>query len=131
MRDRFKEATHVPSTSLQYDSNGESRFLLFQDEWIRLLLVRLENDQSRVLIEVELSLPESSSVENQQESRKMLQRSIECLGYLEKLMDHKFTLNVADRDCLWIASKLTTKDIHDLAFFELLIGPLGVHPPSK
>ncbi len=123
MRDRFKEATCMPSTSLTYDYNGESRSLLFENEWIRLLLVNLQKDQSHVLIEVELSLPESPFVGNQQESRKILQRSIEYFRYLEKLVEYKFNLTVADRDCLWIASKLVAKDTHDLSFFELLIGP--------
>lgn len=122
MRDRFKEATLVPSAILKYDSNGESDFLLLENEWIRIHLVRFQKDESRVLIEVELSLPDLPTVENQQESKKILQSSIEYFYYLEKLGDYEFNLSVVERDCIWIANKLIAIHQDDLAFFELLVG---------
>jgi hypothetical protein len=113
----------VQSTSLKYDSDGEAPFLLFENEWIRMHLVRLQEDKAHVLIEVEMSLPESECMENQEDFKKTLQNSIEYFRYMEELSNNRFTLSVVGSDCLWIASILILKDTQDLAFFELLIGP--------
>jgi hypothetical protein len=123
MRDRFREAMFEQLTSLKYDSDGEAPFLLFENEWIRMHLVRFQEDRAHVLIEVEMSLPESGCKENQQDFKRMLQNSIEYFRYMEELSNNRFTLSVVGNDCLWIASILISKDTQDLAFFELLISP--------
>ncbi|MHA1882798.1 MAG: hypothetical protein ACTSUO_07100 [Candidatus Thorarchaeota archaeon] len=78
---------------------------VFETKWIRLLLLKSMNDRvERISIEVELSLPKSTSIEVVDENSSILNEMITHLKYLKNLQSIGFEIEVMRSDCLWTAT---------------------------
>lgn len=86
----------------------ESVSVLFQDDWIRILVVRLSEAPELVTLEIESSLPlharnpDGNSEENS-EARDFLKGTIRTLEYFLRLQESGFQLDIIGQDCMWTA----------------------------
>lgn len=86
----------------------ESVSVLFQDDWIRILVVRLSETPDLVTLEIESSLPlharnpDGNSEENS-EARDFLKGTIRTLEYFLRLQESGFQLDIIGQDCMWTA----------------------------
>ncbi len=86
----------------------ESASVLFQDDWIRILVVRISEAPELVTLEIESSLPlhatslNGSSEENS-EARELLKGTIRTLEYFLRLQESGFQLDIIGQDCMWTA----------------------------
>jgi hypothetical protein len=127
LKNKYRELVSAPVTITEYNEDGESVSLLFENEWVRILVIR-QNDVSDITIEVESSLPQkcgtspSSSKSSKKETKQILLGALNHLQYLQELGEIGFDLEVISQDCLWTASQIFTKEI-DLSVFEKLCPP--------
>lgn len=127
LRSKYQELVSAPITITDYNEDGESVSLLFENEWIRILVIR-QNDAPDVTIEVESSLPQkcgtnsSGPKPSKDEIMKILHGALNHLQYLLELGRIGFNLEVISQDCLWTATQIFSKEI-DLSVFEKLCPP--------
>ena len=115
-------------------SDGEVIGVLYQSEWLRILLVRGSEEEAGVgtSITVELSLSRcacgsgggSTSPDglSYHDADRFLTGMVRHLEYLRSLAQHGFSLNVIREDCLWAAT-LPTSEPPDKAVFQALVPP--------
>ncbi|MFW9908038.1 MAG: hypothetical protein ACFFEF_05645 [Candidatus Thorarchaeota archaeon] len=117
----------VPLKETPFNEDGQHLDIVFQDNWIRIILLRDRYDSKSISIEVELSIPYidtgSSSFSNADESiSKILAHSIDCLHYIQRLGEIGFELELVGRELLWSASK-KYDEVPDLQVFQMLLPP--------
>lgn len=115
-------------------SDGEVIGVLYQSEWLRILLVRGSEEEAGVgtSITVELSLSRCASDSgggstspdglSYHDADRFLTDMVRHLEYLRSLAQHGFSLNVIREDCLWAAT-LPTPEPPDKAVFQALVPP--------
>lgn len=86
----------------------ESVSVLFQDDWIRILVVRISEAPELVTLEIESSLPlhprnPDSNLEENSEARELLKGTIKTLEYFLRLQESGFQLDIIGQDCMWTA----------------------------
>ena len=127
LESKYRELVSTPITITEYNEDGESVSLLFENEWVRILVIR-QNDVSDVTIEVESSLPQkcgtkaSGSKLSKKETKQILLGALDHLQYLQDLGEIGFDLEIISQDCLWTASQIFRNEI-DLSVFEKLCPP--------
>jgi hypothetical protein len=104
------------------DDDDESVYVLWQNDWVRILTVRDLNTPDLWRIEVEVSLPVGKDPEPGKDVEDFIQHLIRHLEYLLSLADEGLALSVMSRDNLWTAS-LELKDIPQDKVFKALIPP--------
>ena len=128
LKSKYMQAlTKTPSSE-----DEESVFILWQNDWVRILAVRNIDAPEKWRIEVEVSLPsELMSATSQQpppnnhaseETKRFVQDLIKHLEYLLRLDDEGFILGVMSRDGLWTAY-LEIDDSPPDSLFKALIPP--------
>ena len=104
---RFIALMNEPITSESSD-NPEVISTLYQNDWIRILVVRDVDNPKITTIEVESSLPlrikgEPKEVDDVIRTRELLEGMIKALKYLLRLQDTGFSLDIIGQDCMWTA----------------------------
>ncbi len=125
--ERYKQSMLVPSKDLEFNADDEHLLTLFQDEWLRILLIRKKDQDHMDTIEVELSLPpDDSSTHFEENADIILETALRYLNFMKHLSKNGFSLQLVDRDWVWTASI----DVNDKSikndFFEIL-SPLPFH----
>lgn len=105
------------------DKNGseEVTALIHRTPWVRILLEHDQQEGDSIFIEVEMSLPESSRMK-EEDSSKLIERLSEHLLYLQKLREVGFELSVIGTGCIYCASK----ELHETPednLFRVLVPP--------
>lgn len=126
LKQRFK---HIANTS--FAEQEEMVRLLFETEWIRILVVRNSETPAQFSFEVELALP-SRIIEPREShdgpggtgrARAFVERTIQHLEYMLHLEAAGLSLGVVSKDGIWTAS-VTTSQNPSSSFFESLIPPV-------
>ena len=120
LKERFTRLVSTPVSVAEYNEDGESVSLLFENDWVRILLIR-QNGDTNVTIEVESSIPKNER-STSDTGKLTLNGALNHLYYLQALGDNGFTLEVIRQDCLWTATKTFGTEI-DIAVFEKLCPP--------
>ncbi len=94
----------VPSKELEFNADGESLIPLFENEWVRMLLIRNQNSEGQATIEVELSIPHEYSELGDEDAYSLLETALLYLRFMKHLCERGFKLQLVDRDWLWTAS---------------------------
>jgi hypothetical protein len=86
----------------------ESVSVLFQDDWVRILVVRSVEAPDLVTLEIESSLPlhtrnSHSRSEENSKARELLRGTIRTLEYFLRLQESGFQLDIIGQDCMWTA----------------------------
>ncbi len=125
LMETYKEFMSLPMEPV-IDSEVVS--LLFQTEWLRVLMVRRNGTPDRIVIDAEISFPvkmNSDFEKNLSDGflRDLVLETIKHLKYLLVLADHGYRLGIIGESCLWTASKQfiqapTTKDFEMLLAFQ-------------
>ena len=102
--------------------NPEMVLTLFQNDWIRMMLIRNIDNPELITFEIESSLPlRTQGIHNNPDdalhARKTIQGMIEALQYLLLLQDLGFSLDIIGQDCMWTAY-LEFQEAPNKEFFE-------------
>jgi hypothetical protein len=120
LKQRFQ---HISRTS--FADTEELVELLFETEWIRILVVRNRKKPAEFSIEVELALP-SRVIEpgkaQGDKAHEFVDRTIEHLKYLLQLEEVGLDLGVVSKDGIWSATA-TMSSAPSNSFFESLVPP--------
>ncbi len=103
----------VPSNELQFNADDEALLPLYENEWMRMLLIRNRHSDDNTIIDVELSLPSESLEVESCDSYDILEKAIFYLEFLKTLYSNGFTLQLVDRDWLWSASIHLTDEVEE------------------
>ncbi len=122
---RYNEIMLIPNEELEFNEDEQAVDTLFEDDWIRILLIRKRNSDE-IIIEVELSIPgESSNAVKNSSAHDLLMMTLHRLKFIQKLGDKGFSIQLVDRDWIWSASMELLDSNTSLDFFESL------EPPSS
>jgi len=122
MKERFMLLSLVPLDEIEFNEDEESLSVLYENTWLRILLIKLKESPEQFSIDVEFSMPtleEKSSTDAYQ----ILTLSLHYLEYIQSLNKMGFSLEVIGQDWLWIASRSFT-ETPNAEIFERLIPPL-------
>ena len=119
--ERYKQCMLVPSKDLEYNADGEALLCLFENDWIRILLIRNRHSEERSIIEVELSLPSEIIDGDVYDTHQLLEQALFYLEFMKQLCSKGFILQLVDRDWLWTASISVSDDIEELILKSLVL----------
>ncbi len=130
--DKYLKVVKTAPSPEALEAAGEVIVVLHKTRWARLLLVWRVDEQEKVIIEVEVSLPKvvkrvresnlDACGDTEGEMGELLTELMKHQQYLLRLKKVGFTLDVIRQDCLWTASGVFTKQPkHEV--FELLVPP--------
>lgn len=119
---RYKHLSLLHLEELEFNEDGESLSVLYENTWLRILLVRMKETPDRFSIDVEFSMPSAEESDNNK-AAEVLSLSLKYLEYIQNLTRSGFSLEVIGQDWLWIASKSFAEN-PDLSLFEQLVPPL-------
>lgn len=125
---RYREIIESPIDPSNCES-GECLSILFNSEWVTILVTRSPEMDGFCFIEVEVSFPvcaieptPSSSSAKQKEARVFTCALIAHLNYLLRLQDYGFTLGIISTEGIWSAVIEIEKAL-EVPFFETIIPP--------
>lgn len=127
LRKRFQNIANTSFTEPE-----ELVQLLFETEWIRILVLRNRKRPAEFSFEVELAIPSRiiepraprEGLSGVSKAREFVEKTIEHLEYLLRLEEAGLALGVVSKDGIWSAS-ITMALTPSNAFFESLIPPPG------
>ncbi len=131
LREKYQKVVKTAPSPEVLEAAGEVIVVLHKTKWARILMVWRADEQEKVIIEVEVSLPKaarpagecnSGSWDEKEEMEELLTDLIQHQQYLLRLKKAGFTLDVIRQDCLWTASG-SFKDKPSREVFELLLPP--------
>ncbi len=103
---RFMEVANSPIPSSDEMGSSEWISVVLRTNWVEILLVRTSADPHHLSVEVEISTPSISPLDEQALARgKLPLDMIVHMEYLLKLLDGGFSLTVIGEEGLWLASK--------------------------
>jgi len=103
---RFREVANSPTPSSDEMESSQWISVVLRTDWVEILLVRTSADPHHLSVEVEISTPNTSSLDEQAlATRKLPLDMIVHMEYLLKLLDEGFSLTVIGEEGLWLASK--------------------------
>ncbi len=102
---RIKDLASLPVESAEANESGEWVSILTRTNWLQILLLRYTDDPEKLRIEIEVFMPAGPRPEDSTPLTKMPLAMIGHMGYLIRLLDSGFSLQVVGEECLWIASK--------------------------
>ncbi len=120
LREGYKRAIASPLDISVIDAENEKPFILYSNDWIRILLVR-RPDESANSIEVELTHPGVLG----QDQTQLADAILELIAYLKYLLQLRkvgFALDLIEDDFLWTATLEISTDPTD-QIFEVLVPP--------
>ena len=119
---------HFVSKPFDSPSDSEMVSILFEEDWLRVFMIKRENTPDVISIEVEISFPmELNSDEIIDSSNNLVknaaQKAIKHLEYLLYLSDYGYEIGVIGESCLWTAlrqstNSLTSEDFEILLAFQ-------------
>ena len=117
------------NSSISYIISFNFLSILFNSEWVTILVTRSPEMDGFCFIEVEVSFPvcaieptPSSSSAKQKEARVFTCALIAHLNYLLRLQDYGFTLGIISTEGIWSAVIEIEKAL-EVPFFETIIPP--------
>lgn len=111
----------APIEKLDFNEDEESLSILYENEWLRILLVKYMSTPNQFSIDVEFSMPSIEENSNF-EASLILTICLQYLKYIQRLHKQDFLLEVIGQDWLWIASK-SFSEPPSLEVFKYLIPP--------
>ncbi|MDF1540843.1 MAG: hypothetical protein P1Q69_18240 [Candidatus Thorarchaeota archaeon] len=111
----------APIESLNFNEDEESLSVLYENGWLRIMLVKCRSTPEQFSIDVEFSMPAIEENSNF-DAHLVLTICLKYLRYIQRLYDHGFLLEVIGQDWLWIASK-SFSEPPSLEIFGYLIPP--------
>jgi len=103
---RFREVANSPIPSSDEMGSSQRISVVLRTDWVEILLVRTSIDPHHLSVEVEISTPNTSPLDEQAlATRKLPLDMIVHMEYLLKLLDEGFSLTVIGEEGLWLASK--------------------------
>ena len=120
LREGYRQAIASPLTISEFDSENGKHYILYCNDWVRIILVRRTIDTDST-IEVELSSPEKKS-NSHNTPRINLSTMIAYLQYMRSLHDNGFEIEAMEDDILWVASIQISRE-PELELFEILLPP--------
>lgn len=132
LREKYQKVVKTAPSNAALEAAGEVIIVLQKTKWARILLVWRADEQEKVIIEVEVSLPKAVKQVSESNSAACGEKEGEMGGLLIEFMQHQqyllrleqvgFSLDVIRQDCLWTASRtFTEKPAYEV--FELLLPP--------
>jgi hypothetical protein len=125
LQQRYQQIMEEPMK----DSVNESVSLLFNNDWVRIMIIRDSQSADVCSIEVEVSVPscmiDPSSIESESQQElaiTFIEQTISHLEYLLKLRELGFLLGILSTDCVWSAT-LEVHECPDRGFFQMLMPP--------
>lgn len=125
---KYREILSSPVDTRSCES-GECVSLLFDAEWVKIMIVRSPESTELCSIEIEISLPACiieptllSPTDTQNEARAFVKSTISHLDYFLRLQDLGFKLGIISDEGIWSAV-LDAKDANIAALFDTLIPP--------
>ncbi|MFW9954430.1 MAG: hypothetical protein ACFFD3_07740 [Candidatus Thorarchaeota archaeon] len=108
LKQKFHEITSKLPTSEDLNDVDEVISTLYQDDWLRILVIRQVENPSLVTIEVESSLPVMAHGnpprnDANPNATALLNGMIRTLEYLLNLQRNHFSLDIIGQDCMWTA----------------------------
>ncbi|MFW9963882.1 MAG: hypothetical protein ACFFCX_09985 [Candidatus Sifarchaeia archaeon] len=110
LKDKYLKAT---------SSSSEGTILIHKTPWVRILIDRDSQDTDVYSIEVELSLPESVTMD-ESAAADIIDQLSKHLEYIKKLREFGFELSIIGSGCIYCASKVIQKTPEDNLFSVLL-----------
>lgn len=120
LKEGYKQALALPLTISKFSEANEQLFVLHKSDWVRIILVRRENDIGNT-IEIELSLPDNINTTRDQLVESIM-TLIEYLNYILELEQFGFQLDVMEQDFLWTAT-IDVNEHFDDELLEVLVPP--------
>jgi len=108
---------------LDFNEDDQALNILYENAWVRILLLRHKNKAEKPIIEVELSIPNECPDDNYSNPYELLLTTLENLNFIKTLCDNGFSLQLVDRDWLWSASIEISESQVDRQFIESLLPP--------
>jgi len=110
-------------------SSGECVSMIFCSDWVKMMIIRSQEQSTDCSIEIEVSLPTCiiepyllSSNVNQSEARIFIDTTITHLEYLLRLQKIGFKLGIISTEGIWTAVLGMNKSV-DEELFEALLPP--------
>ena len=122
IRQRCEQVSLASIEDLEFNVDGVSLTELYQDDWIRILVVREREISEFFTIEIEFSTPTNETTSDN--PTFLLSQAIDYLKYMQNLESIGFTLELVDHDWLWSAYRKFT-EFPGIEFFRHL------QPPSS
>jgi hypothetical protein len=104
-----------PPKMSNFNEEGECTSSFFENDWLRMLIVRTPENPNIVSIEVEVSLPAQKT----RNLVSVLKEVNDHNQFLLRLSDMGFELDLIGFECMWTASKIF-EEIPDITVFEAL-----------
>jgi hypothetical protein len=120
MSERCEQIINASLEELSFNVDGVSLSELYQDDWIRILIVREKEESNYFTLEIEFSTPSPERLDVQPSI--LLSQAIEYLKYMQRLEKMGFTLELVDQDWLWSAHRKFTES-PSFKLFEQLLPP--------
>lgn len=91
-------------------TENEAASILFQTDWLRVLMVRKDSTLDIISIDTEISFPVEINFDLSDDTsdaflRNLVLKTIKRFEYLLTLADHGYRLGIIGESCLWTASK--------------------------
>jgi hypothetical protein len=103
---RFRKVANSAIPASDKTESSQWISVVLRTDWVEILLVRTSADPHHLLVEVEISTPNTSPLDEQAlATRRMPLNMIVHMEYLLKLLDEGFSLTVIGEEGLWLASK--------------------------
>ena len=121
MRNRCIQISLAPIEKLNFNEDEESLSILYENVWLRILLVKYKSTPKKFSIDVEFSMP-AIEESTDTDASFILTLCLQYLEYIKRLHEQGFLLEVIGQDWLWIASKEFTH-APCIDIFEHLVPP--------
>ena len=131
IRHRVKELLNSDATSLNTNHNGEYYNIVYETDWVRILLIRNYEDPRYITIDIEITLPNQSiydelnqdeiaKSEYQNHMRDTLVSLKKHIDYIVKLQEAGYIIEMFGREFLCSA----TKDVEYLESIEKVVSSI-------
>ena len=116
IRHRVEELMNLDLTSLKTNHNGEYYNIVYETDWVRVLLIRSNENPRFLTIDIEITLPnqciynelnqdEIAKSEYQNLMKETLIALKKHIDYIVELQENGFTIEMFGREFLYSASK--------------------------
>jgi len=106
LRERYVRLVSVPLSQLSFVEEHEYSGILLDEQWIRILLIRRDDESEYQRLELELQTCPSTTKTMRKAHAIAISRSlISSLQYILKLVQNGFQLVIIENGCVWSLSK--------------------------
>ena len=107
LEERYRQQMSMPLSQLPQYDEGERFGILYNEESIRIFLIRSINQENIIKIEIEFDV--CPHLESNNDAIPVLEKMISNLYYLKGLLQHGYQLEIIENSCIWSLRKGFTK----------------------